>query len=389
MKNVFIIGSKGIPANYGGFESFVEQLTARQENKSIHYYIACRNDLSKNKQSVFEYNGATCFNVKVPNLGPARAILYDVLAFKQALQIIRDKNISRPIIYVLACRMGPFIKHFKKELAKFDGTLFVNPDGHEWLRAKWSYPVRVYWKVSERLMVKNADLLICDSQNIEQYIHDSYKKYYPKTTYIAYGSDVKKSTLASDDLRVKKWYSQHGVKIGQYYLIVGRFVPENNYETMIKEFMQSNTKRDLVIISNVEKNSFYNHLLKTTGFDSDDRIKFVGTVYDAEMLKFIRENAFAYIHGHEVGGTNPSLLEALASTKVNLLLNVGFNREVGGNGALYWDKDKLSVLLGRSEHLDIDQINQLNEKSSSRIQNYFSWGKIVSEYEKQFIEDVR
>lgn len=119
---------------------------------------------------------------------------------------------------------------------------------------------------------------------------------------------------------------------------MGRFVPENNYETMIREFMKSNSKKDFVLITNVEQNKFYDQLLKDTGFDKDPRVKFVGTVYDQELLKYIRENAFAYFHGHEVGGTNPSLLEALASTKLNLLLDVGFNREVGENGAIYWKK---------------------------------------------------
>ncbi|MCJ0554362.1 glycosyl transferase, partial [Enterococcus cecorum] len=147
------------------------------------------------------------------------------------------------------------------------------------------------------------------------------------------------------------------------YLIVGRFVPENNYEAMIREFMKSKTKRDLVIISNVEKNAFYNDLNKHTNFEKDERIKFVGTVYDQEQLKYIRENAYAYLHGHEVGGTNPSLLEALGSTKVNLLLDVGFNREVGENGALYWKKNTLSDLIDEVDTFtesDVDKLNVLS-----------------------------
>lgn len=107
---------------------------------------------------------------------------------------------------------------------------------------------------------------------------------------------------------------------------------------MIREFIKSKSKKDFVLITNVEQNKFYDQLLQDTGFDKDPRVKFVGTVYDQELLKYIRENTFAYFHGHEVGGTNPSLLEALASTKLNLLLDVGFNREVGEDGAIYWKK---------------------------------------------------
>ena len=389
-KNIFIIGAKGIPANYGGFESFVEQLTARKESQDIHYYVACRRDLSENKADIFEYNDATCFNVDVPDVGPAKAILYDVNAFKWTMKYIKKNNIQNAIVYVLACRMGPFIKHFKNQLQQYNGTLFVNPDGHEWLRAKWSVPVRKYWKYSERLMVKHADLLICDSQNIEKYIQNDYKQYSPKTTYIAYGSDIIKSSLTDTDQVVTDWYTKHAVKLNNYYLIVGRFVPENNYETMIREFMNSATDKDLVIISNVEKNKFYADLQNKTNFESDPRIKFVGTVYDAELLKYIRENAFAYLHGHEVGGTNPSLLEALGSTKINILLNVGFNEEVGKDGALYWSKEagNLKRMINNNESLATTEISKLNELSNRRIQEQFDWKIIVDQYEHTFNNGV-
>lgn len=389
-KNVFIIGAKGIPANYGGFESFVEQLTGRKMSQDIHYYVACRRDLSENKADIFEYNDATCFNVDVPDVGPAKAILYDVNAFKWTMNYIKKNNIKNAIVYVLACRMGPFIKHFKKQLQQYNGTLFVNPDGHEWLRAKWSVPVRKYWKYSERLMVKYADLLICDSQNIEKYIQNDYKQYSPKTTYIAYGSDIVKSTLMDNDQVVTDWYMKHNVRLNNYYLIVGRFVPENNYETMIREFMNSDTDKDLVIISNVEKNKFYTNLQAKTNFESDLRIKFVGTVYNAELLKYIRENAFAYLHGHEVGGTNPSLLEALGSTKLNLLLDVGFNKEVGRDGAMYWTKDtgNLRQMINNNEMITINEINRLDGLSNQRIENQFDWKFIINSYEKVFKQEV-
>ena len=134
----------------------------------------------------------------------------------------------------------------------------------------------------------------------------------------------------------------------------------------------------------MEQNKFYDQLLKDTGFDKDPRVKFVGTVYDQELLKYIRENAFAYFHGHEVGGTNPSLLEALASTKLNLLLDVGFNREVGEDGAIYWKKDELTRVIEEVERLDESAISELDEKSSQRIADVFTWEKIVSDYEEVF-----
>jgi rhamnosyltransferase len=388
-QNVFIVGAKGIPAKYGGYESFVEQLTKRKISDNIHYFVACRKDLSDNKSDTFVYNNATCFNVSVPNVGPARAILYDLKALNWSIKYIKENNVSHPIVYVLACRIGPFISKYKKQLKQLGGKLYVNPDGHEWLRAKWSKPVREYWKTSEKLMVKHADLLICDSRNIEKYIQSEYSKYKPNTIYISYGSDVKKSALDIDEDIVKNWYSKFNITLGEYYLIVGRFVPENNYETMIREFMKSNSKKDLVIISNVEKNKFYSDLRKATNFESDSRIKFVGTVYNSELLKFIREHAYAYLHGHEVGGTNPSLLEALGSTKVNLLLNVGFNKEVGMDSSLYWNKEKgnLAELINRTDKLNKVQIEELNDKSSNVIFDRYDWTLIINEYEERFLKE--
>lgn len=260
----------------------------------------------------------------------------------------------------------------------------VNPDGHEWLRAKWSLPVRKYWKHSERLMVKHADLLICDSKNIEKYIQTDYTRYQPNTTYIAYGTDTTRSQLTSSDEKVRSWYDEKGVRENEYYLVVGRFVPENNYEAMLRGFMKSNSKKDFVLITNVEQNKFYEKLRQETGFDKDPRVKFVGTVYDQELLKYIREHAFAYLHGHEVGGTNPSLLEALSSTKLNLLLDVGFNHEVGEDGVMYWKKDELAQIIDKAEQLDNTAIEKLDYQSSQRINQSFTWEKIVSEYEKVF-----
>lgn len=306
MQNIFIIGSKGIPANYGGYETFIDKLTEyHQEKQKIKYHVACKS----NGSGEFAYHSARCFKIRVPNIGPAQAIYYDVVALKQCCKYINKNKIKNPIIYILACRIGPFAAYFQKKIHKYGGKVFVNPDGHEWLRAKWSTPVRKYWKVSEQMMVKQSDILVCDSKNIEKYIHESYKMYNPKTTYIAYGAEVRKSTIMDDEEMVVRWYKERDLSPKSYYLVVGRFVPENNFETMIGEFMKSKSKKNLIIITTSD-DAFLEELEKKLNFKKDPRIKFVGTVYEQELLRKIRENAYGYFHGHEVGGTNPSLLEA-------------------------------------------------------------------------------
>lgn len=385
MQHVFIIGCKGIPANYGGFETFVDKLTEKKKSDDILYHVVGMTDKAPKE---YTYNKAHCFEIQVPQIGPAKAVYYDVMAFRYTLNYIRRHNIRNAIVYVLACRIGPFIGALRKELNSLGGHLYVNPDGHEWKRDKWNSLIKMYWKVSENLMIKNAELVICDSKNIEKYIKRTYASYRPKTTYIAYGAEINNSKLKEDDEKLVEWMKSNGIKPNEYYLVVGRFVPENNYETMIMEFMKSKTKKDFVLITNIEKNKFYEELKLKTGFDKDERIKFVGTLYDQEMLKKVREMAFGYIHGHEVGGTNPSLLEALASTELNLLLSVGFNKEVGENGAIYWKKKhgSLRKLLDSIEDISNDKREDYGKKAKDRISNYFSWDKIVDDYEKVFLE---
>lgn len=385
-QQVFIIGSKGIPANYGGFESFVEKLTEKQKSEKIRYHVSRLSD----KFDRYEYNGAKCMDIHVPNIGAAKAVYYDIAALRYCIEYCKARpGIKKPIFYILACRIGPFIGHYKKQIEKLGGTLYVNPDGHEWKRAKWSAQVRAYWKISEKYMVKHADLLICDSKNIEKYIKEDYKLFNPNTTFIAYGADVEPSVLTDTDKKVVDWYESKGVRANDYYLVVGRFVPENNYETMIREFMKSNSKKDFVLITGIEGNSLYEELKASTGFDKDARIKFVGTVYDAELLKKIRENAYGYLHGHEVGGTNPSLLEALGSTKLNLLLDVGFNREVGEDGAIYWNKEDgdLAKLVETADQMSQDEIKALGMLAKKRIEEAYSWDYIVYRYENVFLEE--
>lgn len=398
MQHVFIIGAKGI-LNYGGYETFIGKLLEQHENhKGIKYHIACKYNgqgymdetklegAQRINEYEFKYKNAHCFKIKVPgNLGSAQAIYYDIAALRFCCKYIKKNHITNPVIYVLSSRIGPVMAHYVKKIHKFGGKYWHNPDGREMLRKKYSYIVRQYWSLSERLMVKYADLEVCDSKNIQSYIESAYGKYQPETTYIAYGADVKPSILSDEAPEYIKWQEQHGAK-SDSFLVIGRFVPENNFEIMIREFMRSHTKRDFLLITNVN-DRFLNELEKKLHFKSDPRIKFVGTVYDQELLKKIREKSFAYFHGHEVGGTNPSLLEALSSTDLNLLLKVGFNEEVAKDAALYWTKEEgnLSALIDRADQLAAEEVHELGIKAKERIKSAYSWNAIAGEYEKLYL----
>ena len=383
MQHVFLVGAKSLGA-YGGYETFINKLTEyHQSNPDIKYHVAVKAngqgasvpDGVEVVDGRYTYHNADCFQIKIPEkLGPAQAIYYDCAALAQSIKIIKQQKIQNPIVYIMTCRIGPFFNYFCRAIRKLGGRVFLNPDGHEWKRAKWSAPVRKYWKYSEKVMVCGSDLVVCDSKNIEKYIQQEYGV--KNTTFIAYGAETKPSKCSEE--QYEKWLQEKGLRRGEYYLIVGRFVPENNYETMIKDYMKSKTTKDFAIITN-SNGGLMEDLEKKLGFSKDPRIKFVGTMYDQELLKKIREEAYGYFHGHEVGGTNPSLLEALGSTKLNLLLKVGFNEEVAEDSALYWTKKPgdLAALIDRCEGIDREE---LGRKAKERIKTAYSWEYISDRY---------
>lgn len=380
MIHVFIVGSKGIPAKYGGFETFVENLTARKVNSDIYYHVSCMHEEEKH----FVHNQADCFNVRVPMKGAKGCILHVSRVLSKIEKWKKNNRNVKSIVYILGCRIGPLLIFHAKIMHKMGIKVLVNPDGLEWKRNKWNWIEKKFLKYCERCLVCNSDLVVCDSVNIEKYIQATYPEMKRKTTYIAYGADWTLSHCPESV--VDDWMLKHQIKRNHYYLIVGRFVPENNYETILREFIRSKTSKNLVIITNVENNKFYDELKLKTKFDTDNRIKFVGTVYEQQLLRKIREEAFAYIHGHEVGGTNPSLLEALASTKLNLLFDTTFNREVAGKTALFWDKtqDRLATLIEEVDNMEFNLQLQYGVRAKERIKQKYSWNMVILQYEKLF-----
>ena len=403
VQHVFLVGAKSLGA-YGGYETFVYKLTEHHQNqKRIKYHVACKangdghmdenkvDNVIKINNSEFEFHNAHCFKIHVPQIGSAQAIYYDVIALKTCCDYIEEYKIKKPIVYILACRIGPFINYFVNKIHKLGGSVYLNPDGHEWMRSKWSMIVRKYWKLSEKIMVKHADLVICDSINIEKYIHENYDCYMhkencPKTKYIAYGADLTASKTEDNDNELLSWYKRNELIKNEYYLIVARFVPENSFETMIYEYMSSKTKKKLAIITN-KNDALLQSLEKKLHFKSDERIKFVGTVYNQELLKKIRENAYGYIHGHTVGGTNPSLIEALGTTNLNLLIDVVFNKEVAGDSAFYWSKTQgdLAKLINMLDNIDNKSIENIGTKAKKRVAQKYTWDKICKQYEDLFL----
>ena len=393
--HVYIIGAKSIGL-YGGYETFVMNLLQQHgENTDFVYHIATKAngqghmELDKMPGAVqvndeeFTYYNAHCFMIHVPEwVGSAQAIFYDLRAMKWACRNIEKNHFDHAVVYILASRIGPFERRYANRVRKAGGRVFQNPDGHENWRRKWSAPIRSYWKLSEKYSVKYADMVVCDSRKIEEYIKEEYYAFSPNTVFIPYGSDVTPAVLADNGKKYTDWLTSHNLVDRKYVISVGRFVQENNYDIMIRELMRSKIAMDYAIIT-TENEKYATEIQQKFNYRSDSRIKFVGTVYDAELLAKIRENAVAYIHGHEVGGTNPSLLESMGKTKINLLLDVGFNREVAEDAALYWTKEEgsLAQLLDGLGDVDADEMGR---RAKQRMNEYYSWKFVADAYEEMF-----
>ena len=248
------------------------------------------------------------------------------------------------------------------------------------IRSKWSYPVKKFFLISEKLMLNYSDIIICDAIGIEKYIHKKYPKLKNVTKYIAYGTNEVKISKSEEE----KVLEEYKIKKNNYLLVVGRCVPENNLELIKKDFMNSKIDKDLLIITNLSSGGYYKKLINKTDCKKDNRIRFIDGVYDETKLSIIRKNAYLYIHGHSVGGTNPSLLEALSLTDLNILYDVCFNHDVGRDACLYFKEEgSLTTLLNDTKSLDKNK-HVLGNKAKEIIKDYYTWDIIVDKYKEIF-----
>ena len=378
-KNVFIVGSRGYHYNYGGWETFVTNLVDNYNDSTTNFYISMITD-KENDQKFRPSKNIEVNPIYVKNKGSIRMLIYPVKAMDYYLDYIAKNSIKDAYIYVLGLKLFDYLKRKKKLIRKLGVKILVNPDGLEHKRSKWSYPVKKFFLLSERLMLNNCDLIICDAIGIEKYILDKYPRLKGKTKYIAYGTnsmDLKK-------IDENKILDEYKLKKNDYLLVVGRCVPENNLKLIISDFMNSTIDKDLVVVTNLSNGEYYKKLVSITGCEKDRRIKFIDGIYDEVKLSVIRKNAYLYIHGHSVGGTNPSLLESLSLTDLNILYDVCFNHDVGRDACLYFKEDgSLTNLLDNKKFLDKNR-KVLGDKAKEIIKNYYTWDIIINKYKEIF-----
>jgi len=386
MKNVFILGSRGYSTNYGGWETLLHGLLDNWKNKDTNFFVFEIINL-KIDQGIEIINGVTCIRIYVKSKSNLAMMIFDYKSTLYTLKYLKNNNLDNPIIYYLGMRIGPLVYFLRPFLKKYNTTLVENTAGLEWKRAKWNRLVNVYNYISAYFMAKSMDYLICDSKEMVNVYNRMIKTRRPIKKYISYGSYKFEGVSDQMPIKVKNYFKKFDIAKDGYYLVVNRFVPENSYELIIKEFLISKTSKDLILVTNINKeHKFYEKLKRKYDFIEDKRIKFVGTMYDKDILIYLRAYAFAFINGHTCGGTNPGLLEAMSITNLNLVRDVNFSRETAGRTVKYFTDEfgLLSNLIDTVEKMTQKEIDYYGMLAKERVHENYSWNFIVDEYENFF-----
>ena len=357
MKKISIIGTVGIPAKYGGFETLTEYLT-KNLHDSYELTVFCSGKSYSEKLE--SYNGAKLEYVALHANG-VQSIPYDIISIFKSLRFAD----TLLILGVSGCIVLPFVRLFSKK------HIVVNIDGLEWKRDKWGKGAKWFLKFSEKLAVKYADVVVSDNKVIKEYVQ---REYGVQSELIAYGADHVTKEILSDELKMK--YPFLG---SRYAFKVCRIEPENNLHVILEAF--SEYKRlNIVIIGNWE-NSEYGRELKEK-YSSFENIFLLDPIYEQNSLNQIRSNCYIYMHGHSAGGTNPSLVEAMYLGLPIMAYGVQYNRETTEGKALYFDnKDGLTKLL---ENIDEEKLEIVAHDMFVVAKENYVWEKIARKYGELF-----
>ena len=356
---IAILGTRGIPANYGGFETFAEKLSTRLVERGHNVTVYCRAHHIDRDRHEFE-------GVKLEVLPTVRHKYLDTIVhtFLSAINAIRGYDV------VLICNAAnsPFIP-----ILTWTGTpTAVNVDGLERKRKKWNWLGRLYYRIGERASVWFATEIVTDAQTIQDYYQNEYKK---RSTMIAYGAEIERR---SNEIIL----SEYGLLPEKYLLYVSRLEPENNADLVICAFRKVDTDLKLVIVGDAPYAADYRKKLHDLA-KGDDRIIFTGFVFGSGY-KTLQQNAYAYIHATEVGGTHPALIEAMGYGNCVLTLATPENVEVVADAGIPYDNEQdLSAKLDQISK-DKDVVSEYRNRGQARVKEKYSWDAITDQYETLF-----
>ncbi|MDC0631265.1 DUF1972 domain-containing protein [Flavobacteriaceae bacterium] len=361
---IAILGTRGIPNYHGGFEQYAEYLSVglHKLGHSVTVYNSSEHPFNEKF-----FKGVRLIKIYCPETkyGAFSHFIYDWLCSKDAT--VSDQF---DIIYHLGYQSSsPAIFWFKN---KSKSIWITNMDGLEWKRDKWSKPVKLLTKIMEQIAIRVSDYLISDNIGIQSY----YKKIFNvNSKYLAYGANIPKHVN-------KELISEYNVIYDNYYILVARLEPENSVEIILDGFLKSKSSKPFLVVGKF--NTKYGSLLKLK-YKNNLNIRFTGGVYEKNKLDALRKYSSIYFHGHTVGGTNPSLLEAMALGCFISHHNNNFNKSVIKNNTFsfknYFD---VSRIINNYEKNVIKDINSFKNKNISIIKNEYSWKKIINEHDQFF-----
>jgi len=380
---IAIVGSRGIPAKYGGAETFAEEVSQKLTKLGFEVYVTCESRRFRKD----EYNGV--IRIHTPSIqGKTLTVPTVNDVFSTIHLLLRCPKIK------LICYLAPDAALAAVIPRLLRKKVIVNTDGIEWkrlaIRRKYFSPawkflsvlVSWYLKLMERLAIKLSHAVIADSREIKAYLEESYNT--KNVVYISYGArELLNSAIPVE--REHEVLKSFGSSKGEYYLTVGRIVAENNIHKEIESFKRSRSDKKIVIVGNFnEKDKYTSYLIKLR--DNDPRIMFLNPIYDKEVLGILRKNCYAYIHAYEVGGTNPSLLEQMLFGRPIIAYDVPFHREVLEGGGIYFrDEEDLAKSIDMLENGAID-LKEIEKWQAKRIEEEYNWDSVAEKYKSLFRE---
>lgn len=358
---IAILGSRGIPANYGGYETFAEKISKLLVAKGHEVTVYCCRPYTHNKDRY--YAGIKRIILPTFRIKELEKIFFNLLSLVHVSFTDNDMVLMLGLSATIFC----FIPRI------FRKKVFINVDGLEWKRKKWTKPISLYCEMSARLVKICCDKIITDSLVIQKHYLTEYG--YP-SVFIPYGAETGR---CFSEEAIKKF----SLRKNNYLLCVTRLEPENNVELSLRAFKKVKTDMALAVAGWAPYGNIYIELLKKIG-GNDQRIKFLGPVY-GKGYQELQSNAYFYIHGNEAGGTNPALLEAMGFGNCVLALDAPCNLEVIKNSAIAYSKN-IDDLAGKMQYL-VDNpsvVAEFQKKAIERISDNYSWDKVVNAYEKLF-----
>lgn len=353
---VVIIGTQGVPARYGGFESLVENLIGSNHSPDIDYTVFCSaKDLN---QDIKEYKGAHLKYVPFVRANGIQSIFYDIMSM---LKSVSGYDVTL-ILGVSGCVFLPIFKVLS------NSKIIVNIDGLEHKRDKWGKFARCFLQFSESIAVRYADIIVADNKGIQDYVTNIYNK---KSELIAYGGDHVLQNITSKDQQMI--LEKYALEDGNYCITVCRIEPENNCHITLDAFSRIDKK--LVFIGNWSR-SEYGLSLKHK-YAKYLNIKMLDPIYDLDTLFVLRSHCYAYIHGHSAGGTNPSLVEAMFFGKPVLCFDVVYNRATTFDKAYYFKTSDDIIRI-------LEQTNLAGNTMKTIAEKKYTWNHIVTQYEQLY-----